>query len=149
MKPSYYELIPGIFVGNGYCLNDIPTNIKRIVNCTIEYDPLTEEELNKSNITDYIRIKLEDKSDIIKFENAIKLTNQFIEKISPIDSPILIHCHMGMSRSSCVAMAYVCHSTKISARQALELVYKKRPKEQQGFINPHYFYRILNKIYLE
>lgn len=146
MEPSYYELVPGIFVGNGACVDKIPNGIKRIINCTLEYDAMTQDELIKFNIDDYLHLELEDKDDIENFKNGIKISNEFINKISPVLSPVLIHCHMGMSRSACVAMAYVCFLTKCSAHHALDLVFKKRPKAQIGYVNIHYF-NFLNKIY--
>jgi len=80
----------------------------------------------------YWVLDVKDKSS----ENIIqhfKTTNQYIDKIiNAPDSAILVHCMMGVSRSSAFVIAYLMYSQNMTFQEAFDFLKNKR-----NFINPN------------
>ena len=59
-------------------------------------------------------------------EDLLSRFEECFEFIENCPKPVLVHCEMGVSRSSTVVIAYLIHKGK-SLREAYDLVYSKRP----------------------
>lgn len=139
---SFYEIVHGIFIGDGESSLNPPSNIKRIINCAKEYEPSVE------NNDKYLHIPLSDYDDEDEdlFESSIETILMFITKYDKSKSNILIHCHKGSSRSLCVAMVYLCYSSNLTVTEILKEVECKAPYIQKGYIYQGYL-KVLRRIY--
>eukprot|EP00993_Chasmostoma_nieuportense_P002738 NODE_3509_length_954_cov_29.002418_g3357_i0.p1 GENE.NODE_3509_length_954_cov_29.002418_g3357_i0~~NODE_3509_length_954_cov_29.002418_g3357_i0.p1 ORF type:complete len:281 (+),score=34.29 NODE_3509_length_954_cov_29.002418_g3357_i0:45-887(+) len=61
----------------------------------------------------------------------------FIEEARKANGKVLIHCRAGVSRSSCVSIAYLMYHCRMKLREAYEYVKQRRPiaHPNKGFIN--------------
>lgn len=131
------EIIPGVFVGDQFTAKDQlffkKNNITRVVNCTPDvpfYFPGVR----------YYRIPIGDSSHFD--DNDIMARNLpvavgFIMEAQPGKyRGVLIHCHVGVSRSCTVAVALLrtCFTNTID--EAIKIVVSKRPV---AFFNGNHF----------
>lgn len=60
---------------------------------------------------------------------------QFLDK-HRFDSNVLVHCHLGKSRSSCIVLAYLMKKRKMTLQNALAYLKAQRPSASPnpGFI---------------
>ncbi len=84
----------------------------------------------------YLEISLEDVID----ENISKyfdITNEHIDNVLKQNEKILVHCIMGISRSTTIVIAYLMNHFKLSLHEAYDFVKEKRPiiSPNVGFIN--------------
>ena len=96
------EIISGLFVGSQGSATE--GKFKAVINCT--------EELNNiGNAEIYMNVPLKDYGDsdyddALTFYKAIKDVKQFIANYKLIDQiPLLVHCQMGVSRSTNMTVA--------------------------------------------
>ena len=104
-----HQILTGIFVGNMVAAKDEKflraNNIKRIVNCTPDV-PFYYPE-----IIQYVRLPLNDRADAennAMLEHLLPAVLEFMAAPQPSDvDAVLVHCHMGVSRSCSVTAAYL------------------------------------------
>ena len=102
-------ILAGLFVGNMASAKDgsflMRNNIKRIVNCTPDV-PFYYPDAIK-----YIRLPLDDRADAENnalMAQLLPTALDFISNPAPsAENAVLIHCHMGVSRSCSVTAAYL------------------------------------------
>ena len=112
-----------LFQGNGEqaknkCILD-DLKIKHIVNITKEHQNKFEGEVS------YLRIAIEDEkgSNLSKyFENAC----EYIEKALKKKSAVLVHCNLGVSRSSTIVLAYLMKSQTLTLANAYTFLKSRR-----------------------
>jgi len=125
------EFLPGIFVGDQFAAKNPrffqEANIKKVVNCT----PDVPFYFENSNVQ-YKRISLGDSPDEIN--NNIMETNllsavKFVLDGHKFDrkNGVLIHCHVGISRSCTVAVAVIRMCCAQSIPQAVAMLLTRRP----------------------
>ena len=103
-------------------------NIELIINITTKYD-----NYHKDMGIHYVNIKIKDKSKTKYFykknlDKLLKIMKEYIDK----DKNVLVHCEMGISRSSSVIVAYLMKYEKKNYDDAVKHVKKRRKK-----IRPH------------
>jgi len=83
----------------------------------------------------YLSVKLDDTSSS-NISEHFERTLQFIEEARAASSKVLVHCAMGISRSSSVVIAYLMHERGWSYEQAHEFVKSMRSciKPNPGFM---------------
>lgn len=122
------QFLPGIFVGDQFTANNPKffndNNIVRVVNCTKDlpfYFPSKAE---------YFRIPVDDSPDEITnniMAAYLVRAVQFVLEISPRPGKaVLIHCHMGVSRSCTVAAAVLRTCCVPTIKSALSTLRSKR-----------------------
>eukprot|EP00039_Didymoeca_costata_P015532 m.267030 g.267030 ORF g.267030 m.267030 type:complete len:370 (+) comp16242_c0_seq4:95-1204(+) len=102
-------------------------HITRIVNATDQCEMVFKDDDDFK----YIQCALDDKPgcDIRQFfDNTLK----FLEEAKKQSKRVLIHCQMGMSRSSTLVILWIMHTQQMNLRDATNFVREKRP-----FINPN------------
>jgi len=57
---------------------------------------------------------------------TVKTCLEFIDEVKARNEKVLIHCHLGISRSACVATAYIMKDRKLTFVEALKFVRSKR-----------------------
>ena len=130
MDPRYpTQIAKGLWVGDMNAAKDAQflksNNIKRIINCTPDvpfYYP---------DVIRYMRIPLGDSRSYIDNET---MKSHLSEAINFIKFPepsstnaVLVHCHVGVSRSCTVIAAYLRSTLAQSVPHAVALVLAKRP----------------------
>lgn len=123
------EIAPHVWVGDEDTARDfgffVHHRILRVINCT------PDVPFYFSKWCKYIRIPVGDSK--AKSQNAIMAASipmavDFIS--SPVPSKhnaVLIHCHVGVSRSCTVAAAYLRACCAVSIPRALSMVVERRP----------------------
>lgn len=105
-------------------------NIKYILNVAEELDskPLYFRK------TQYLKVSMDDKvTQCLKIEPCLKFICNAVKK----QKNILIHCHLGVSRSASIVIAYLILRRCMDFKNAFALVRKKRQKINinSGFIS--------------
>lgn len=119
------EILPGwLFLGSLRDARDKETllqyKIKYILNCAKESKPYHQDTFT------HLHVQLSD----IETENIkdnFEICFQYLEKARTEQTPILVHCIMGKSRSSSVIIAYLMLSQKWTLFQSYHHVKQKRP----------------------
>jgi hypothetical protein len=121
--------MPGLWIGNQFSAHDVnfylENNIKRVVNCTPNVSFIRFPTIRG------MRIPVQDSSDsATNMQMAAYLPKAvaFIlgEPPSRLNA-VLVHCHVGVSRSSTVVAATLRTCCARSMNQALAMVISKRP----------------------
>merc|ERR1711974_45107 len=83
----------------------------------------------------YLKMGVDDTS-LDDLRRYFERTLAFIEKAKKRDGKILVHCAMGISRSSCIAIAYLMRTLKLKYDDAKQIVLEKRPiiNPNKGFV---------------
>lgn len=117
------EIIPGIYLGNSVVAQDLETlqslRISHIVNAA-------EEIPNYHPSLTYTNIPLRDDLAETITPAMIAGTNEAIRSSMIHGSPILIHCHKGVSRSASLVIAHLITVYHLSFCEALDLVKSRR-----------------------
>ena len=144
--PSVSGLSSPSSSSNGVSWKNIPSISSITSNIFIGSDNFTEEDLKKNNITHIINISC--KKDI-KYNNITSLfinlpdggnphngkaiddyfplAIDFIQNAIDNNGKVLVHCHMGISRSATLVMAYIMNINKLPYEKVLLMVRNKRP----------------------
>lgn len=121
------EIVPGIFLGNGYNASNKQTlkhyKITSIINASVEIPNSYENQL----LYKYCRIPILDDNHHHIIEYIPEILRFFDE--TPIDSEhaLLIHCYMGSSRSASIVLLYLIVKYGYNFDAALTLIKAKRP----------------------
>ena len=117
------HVIPGLYIGpflnarsRGWLRRH---GITHVVNATPQA-PCPHEELT------YLRMPIED-NPCVKIEDHFESCNQFIANALADGGTVLVHCHMGKSRSATLIAAYLIAERSLNLDAALELVRQARP----------------------
>jgi len=87
------------------CMNTSPRFVEKLIYHVVEVDDVEEEDL------------------YVHFEKCIG----FIQSCIDQRGSVLVHCHMGMSRSATICIVYLMYAHRISFKQAYALVKRARP----------------------
>lgn len=128
-------IIPNLYVGDIFSVKNMTfetkQKIKRIVNTAYELNNIAKYPTNS-----YMHIKLKDVDtfdDIMLFNDSIKPFLKFIEEEQLDQSPVLIHCHMGISRSCSMIAVYLIHKDICkNFKEAMDFIIEKRPHAFNG-----------------
>ncbi|KAJ5077001.1 dual specificity phosphatase [Anaeramoeba ignava] len=104
--------------------------ISRILNCCDECENVYEND-PKIGIK-YFKIPVDDKpSEPLNqfFEKAY----DWIEEARNLNERVLVHCQMGISRSSSVVISYIMKKNSLNFEDARVFVYQNRPAIRPGF----------------
>lgn len=125
-QPS--EIIPGLlYLGDWkshYNVRSFLPECRHIVNVTNEVPNFFLHSDSGPDIT-YMRCPLNDTPDqnIYRF---FDISHDFIENAIRNNSPVLVHCFAGMSRSATIVCAFLIRYYSLDAETALQLVRSKR-----------------------
>lgn len=130
------QVTPNLFIGDHNAASNIEIlknyGITNIVNCAIEIPNYFAAYPDSFG---YINLNLEDADDNISI--PLKHAYSYITKVLKLNpnSKILVHCHMGKSRSASVVIYYLMKSQGLSYNRALAKLKESRPIVQP---NAHY-----------
>ncbi|GBG24444.1 Dual specificity protein phosphatase, putative [Hondaea fermentalgiana] len=93
--------------------------IRHIVNCTVE-----EPNHFEARGVKYLRVAVEDSPDA-DIANFLEPAHLFIESARKEDAKVLVHCTMGMSRSSTIVLAHLMYDG-MRLKDAMTLAKAKR-----------------------
>ena len=113
---------------NGTVLTNL--GITHIANITREHPDAFPNQIQ------YLRVELDDdnSSNLLK---ELPNTTEFIAEAINNGGKVLVHCNLGVSRSSTVVIAYLMHSRKWILRDAHDFLKDRRPiiRPNHGFVN--------------
>ena len=121
---DYTEIIENLYVGNKRSVHDFePNKMTLIVNCTksIPFQtnsykkirlPIDNSDNDSVNLYDYIN-----KTRVLEEMNKCLFYNKCV----------LVHCRMGIRRSCLVVACYLIKYHKLTPKQAIFFIKKKRP----------------------
>ncbi len=131
--PDYSEIIPGLYVGSVDSVQYLVRKqlVKRVINCSTEI-----RNVAAVDDSSYLNIPLNDSGTIddqAVLADNIKRIMMFLDRETFDESPVLIHCQMGVSRSPTVTAAYLLHSGQCwSVAEAKSFVKRMRPVAFEG-----------------
>lgn len=119
--PGISEILPSLYLcGAGVA---IPIFLEKLgITCVINAAPeLPDTPLPDLSRPLYLQIPVLDKGDInisLYFDEVADL----IEEVRQTDGKCMVHCVAGVSRSASLCLAYLMKYTKMSLKEAFELV---------------------------
>mmetsp|Transcript_2100 Transcript_2100/g.4006 ORF Transcript_2100/g.4006 Transcript_2100/m.4006 type:complete len:254 (-) Transcript_2100:1-762(-) len=124
------EMLPFLFLGAKAVSEDKVAldnfGIRHIVNCTLE----KLDHFEKDGVK-YFHVHVDDSAtaDIAPY---FRQTGEFIEQARQQSSKVLVHCTMGMSRSSTIVLAYLMEYHQMPLAVALGLA-----KDRRAMVSPN------------
>ena len=123
------EIVKDLWIGDMHAAVDPEFfkkyNIKAVVNVT------PDVEMPFKNLgVEYLHLNIDDslkKKDIDKMIFYLPMAVEFIKKKRAEGKNVLVNCHMGYQRSACVVVAYLSIHHKMTIKEAVALVLKRRP----------------------
>ncbi|CAF0835450.1 unnamed protein product [Adineta ricciae] len=119
--------------------------ITHIINISFEHQCVFPDKIK------YLHLQLEDMEDVLlkdRFTETIQFMTTAFENAS---SRILVHCNLGISRSTTVTLAYLMKTYNATASEAFKFVRKRRPIvcPNLGFLRQliDYEYELFGHIY--
>jgi len=108
-------------------------NIRGIVNCTqLQTPTLTHDDDNDEDVLEYCHVPVRDENGA-NLLSYFKGTSHFIQKILSEGNSVLVHCQMGVSRSSTVVIAYLMAYHDMKRDEAFLHVVERRPKVRPNY----------------
>ena len=124
------QIFPWLFLGsyrNACDKEDLKElNITYILNCAIECYNHYPKDFH------YCHIKLNDLPSF-KLKPYLKDAINFIDEAHKNNSKILVHCQLGISRSTSCVVAYMIKILKYTAMEALEFIKRKRKQVMPNY----------------
>lgn len=123
------QVTPNIFIGdhNAASSESILLNygITHIVNCAGEIPSYFKGKgirgVGKRQDLTYLSLNLEDKAEEL-LSKASKAYDFIIEAFNSTNAKVLVHCHMGMSRSASIVIYYLMKSRGYNYKNALRIL---------------------------
>lgn len=118
---NYSEIISRLYIGNLFSSTNIPKQITHVINVTPNV-PKPNSILREN----YLQIEINDSGEenILKYFNT---TGKFIDKALNEGGVVLVHCHMGISRSVSIVAAYLLYKRfSKTTNDALSYISQKR-----------------------
>ncbi len=119
------EIIRNLFIGNKEASKEPQKNYGLIVNCAhdlVRHEPHTSEY--------YLHLPLDDLNDEVNNEKMFKLLDTATETIHSVlntQKNVLVHCHMGISRSATVITAFLIRYVNMTLVQAIVYIKNRHP----------------------
>ena len=122
------EVISGLWIGDAVAAVDPEFfkkyNIKAVVNVT------QDVEMPFKNLgVEYLHLNIDDslkEKDINKMIFYLPMAVEFIKKERDKGKNVLVHCFAGLQRSACVVVAYLSIHHKMTIKEAVILLLKRR-----------------------
>ena len=95
--------------------------LTHIINISIEHQCVFSDKIQ------YLHLELEDKEDVFlkgRFDEAISFMSKAMESSS---SRILVHCNLGISRSTTLILAYLMKTYNATLYEAFKFLRHRRP----------------------
>jgi Dual specificity phosphatase, catalytic domain len=136
-----YEIYPRVFFGNEDFTETIEcqATMTHILNVT---DDEFSTHTNSRDVCEFLHLYTEDNYAYPIMEKIWPESRDFIDKALHENevNKVYIHCHMGINRSACIAVAYTAYKTK---RPILDIIGEVRKSgvyilSNQGFIDRLY-----------
>jgi protein-tyrosine phosphatase len=138
------EIIPNLYMGSYPTLkklinmNTMDKKITHVINVAqeLKYSIKILTYFNENNIT-WSKFPMKDIDEYDIYTEMEEILNLITKIYETPNSKIYIHCHMGISRSASVVIAFVSKHLEISISDAHKLVKEKRPliNPRQSFLN--------------
>jgi protein-tyrosine phosphatase len=116
----YYSLVgTGHQATNWKVVRDLQINY--IINISIEHPCVFSDKVK------YLHLELEDKEDVYlkdRFDEAIQFMEMALRNPS---SRVLVHCHLGISRSTTLVLAYLMKTFNATVYEAFRFLKHRRP----------------------
>lgn len=128
------EVVPGVYVSDAYASSSRAVlkhhNITHIVVAGSELPIHFPDEFS------YKQFDIQDTQDS-EVSKCFRESNEFIGQALTANGKVLIHCAMGVSRSSTLAIAFIMARFKIGYKKAKEIVKSKHQdtRPNAGFIS--------------
>jgi protein-tyrosine phosphatase len=138
-----YEIYPRVFFGDEDYTEtmECQATMTHILNLT---DDECSTHANSREVCDVLHLYTEDTSTYPIMEKIWPRSRDFIDNAlrANINHILYIHCHRGINRSACIAVAYVAYKTH---RPVLEIIEEVRRSgryilSNQGFIDALYMH---------
>lgn len=129
-----------------YSMKDVSVISSITSSIFIGSDNFTEEDLKKNNISHIINISCNEDIQYDRItswfiylpdggytynersiDDYFPLVNEFIQNVINNDGNVLVHCHMGISRSATLVIAYMIKTLNKSYEEVVKIVCDKRP----------------------
>jgi protein-tyrosine phosphatase len=95
--------------------------LTHIINISVEHPCVFSDKIK------YLHLELEDKEDVVlrkRFDETIRFMNTAFENPS---SRILVHCNLGISRSTTLILAYLMKTYNATLYEAFKFLRHRRP----------------------
>jgi len=135
MSSNDYQLIDDyLYLGNK--LSAACSDFKHIIT-------VSKDNIHRNSLQDYLFIEAEDipNEDLISYFDE---ASQFISKAVKSQSPVLVHCIAGVSRSATIVIAHLMKKYGYSKEESYNFVKSKRP-----IIEPNYGFKFQLQVYQE
>jgi protein-tyrosine phosphatase len=127
------EITPGLFVSDALAASSLST----LKHYKITHILVAGEELNQHFLGQF-QYKVLPIADTITFDVSpfFPESNQFIQQALSSRGHVLVHCYLGISRSSTLVIAYVMNLSRMPYTEANRLVRSKHKNSQpnDGFV---------------
>jgi len=124
------EIAPNLYLGDVYAAHNSQElkkrNITHIVTCTVGVEPPYPESFK------YMHLKILDCA-AETIHDHFEDTTAFISDAISGGGRVLVHCIRGVSRSATIVSAFLMHSEKLSAEEAVERVQLARPVARPNY----------------
>jgi len=124
-------VLPRVFVGSAVAAGSRKLlsahGVTHVLNCCT----LSNEHEGKPGAPSYLKLHLSDSpADLPRLGLALALGVAFIHDALSAGGVVLVHCHAGISRSCCLAIAYAVWRQRggVSSEDAFDIVRKARPQ---------------------
>lgn len=125
------KVIDHLYIGNSKCISDKQwlrdTSITHIINCTFEIPDYFPNDFH------YLKLGLNDNNEDIF--GILEPSYNYIDKVIKRGGNVIVHCHMGISRSASVVIYYLMRKHGLSFDKARNFLRSKR-----SIINPNEYY---------
>ena len=114
-----YEIIPRVFFGpaDNTFQNEFMNQITHVVNC----DNYALSSSVQAQLKHFLFLESYDDDEFPLLQTHFNSLKKYIDSaLENSNSKVYIHCYIGMNRSACLAVAYACYKTNISAKELIE-----------------------------
>jgi protein-tyrosine phosphatase len=124
------QVLKNLYISDSKTVKDIfflnDRNIKTIINCTSEIPNFFPSEFR------YVKLNMNDNLSE-NIETRLSLSFFFIKKALENNEGIVVHCHMGISRSATIILYFLMKMYSWTYCEAYNFLKTKRPEIQPNF----------------